>query len=370
MVEDSNEMDDESMRDSSNLDPIDMTDEDSSSNGHVINNEDIIVLPRGGVIFKQYCYHKNSQQKQGIYYKCSFYRTIRCMARLIENNGRFRAKGPWHEHRPPKSTDKLITRLMSNQEPKNDDRKSIKNNKSFADESNHADELNDEEDDDMTDDNQRLDGNMTTGHNHSALEMFSNSSELNEESSQESQANGQSTVAQSSRFSSSSNSQFEAIEAQPIQPEKANNNPGVPSPRLISLLQRSQPGSQSAPQQHRQLSYSHPHSAVQFDLEQLRAFHSLEKRPPAVYAQQQWHHVKCVDEFYDEEEGDQREDNLEEVVSVNEDTQQSKRLRIVIERSEQLRQLVGVEFERTGNTVKIKIVPKTSFAWQKAEEQA
>ena len=64
-----------------------------------------------------------------------------------------------------------------------------------------------------------------------------------------------------------------------------------------------------------------------------------------------------------------QEDVLEEVISVNEDTKQNQRLRIVMERSKQLRQLIGLEFERTGNTVKIKIVPKTSFSWQRETKQ-
>lgn len=58
--------------------------------------------PRGGLQLRGYTYNVNSRTKDRRYYKCSQYRGIGCLSRLVEHNGRFIIRG-LHSH-PPNPT--------------------------------------------------------------------------------------------------------------------------------------------------------------------------------------------------------------------------------------------------------------------------
>lgn len=301
--------------------------EDDTTNflvGH--DSEDVIILPRGGVIYKQFAYHKNSEGQGGTYYKCSLYRSKHCMARLVQRDGQFKEKGQEHNHSPPETAANLINSFLGAQ------------NCYTKDESTNG---------------QSTYGDMTAS-NGKIFNMDPAFADFLEQNGIE---DANETMEYTVERTDDQGGGFQRLSSSLAEPSRNTALPKILAKSRIEYRVDELLSSKTFKQG------SRPHLNNQTPKRQ--QFHQLqsfsERQSTQSDLESGWNHVKCP-------KVDEQEDSLEEVISVNENTQQNDRLRIVIERSDQLRQLVGLEFERTGNIVKIKIAPKSSFIWQKTDE--
>lgn len=312
------------------------TNADNDSSNFLLEHDpaDVTILPRGGVIFKQFAYHKNSEGPKGIYYKCSLYRSKHCMARLIQRDGQLKKKGQEHNHDPPEIAANLTNSGL--------DAQSCYVSEKFTNSQNHGHT------------------SITNGSNMDPA--FADFLDQNEESfhrSEEVNEKMDYKVEPTEDEGDSGDVSAAGLEHHSLSLVEASQNIALPNmlaksrvdSRIYALTSKM---SKQSPRSQLNNQIQKPRS------KQIHHQQSLLGRQ-SIPLESGWNYVKCPKE-------DEQEHNLEEVISVNENTQQNDRLRIVIERSDPLRQLVGLEFERTGNTVKIKIAPKTSFMWQKTDE--